>query len=218
MWQQAHLKVARRFAQRKLRANQNNSAELLRRCWQHLPNKKTNRYLAVDLETSSLSTADGEILSAGWVALDDGEISMSSAEHHLISAQNTVGQSAAIHHLRDCDLEAGKEAQHMLEELLKAADNRVLLFHNANLDMAFLNQLCKKICNTDLLLPFADTLIIEKQKFDSRNLSISPGDLTLGQCRVRYNLPYYAGHNALYDALATAELFRAQLVHATSKR
>lgn len=35
------------------------------------------------------------------------------------------------------------------------------------------------------------------------------GDLTLAGCRVRYGLPDYPAHNALVDALATAELLLA---------
>ncbi|BFM08612.1 3'-5' exonuclease [Halioxenophilus aromaticivorans] len=172
--------------------------------------------MAVDLETSSLSTADGEILSAGWVALDNQQILLHTAQHHLIAAENSVGQSAAIHHLRDCDLLAGKHTQTLLEALLEAAQGRVLLFHNASLDMAFLNQLCQNLCGTDLLLPYEDTLVNEKQKLTHQGKVIAQGDLTLAECRNRYHLPYYAGHNALNDALATAELYAAQQSHARS--
>ena len=35
--------------------------------------------------------------------------------------------------------------------------------------------------------------------------------LHLGDCRTRYYLPEYAAHNALIDAVATAELFLAQM-------
>ena len=35
----------------------------------------------------------------------------------------------------------------------------------------------------------------------------------MGACRRRYQLPDYHGHNALWDALATAELLLAQLAH-----
>lgn len=208
-WQHLHLGLARRLASGKLQANSNDSATLLQQCWQASFNKKSPSYLAVDLETSALSPSEGEILSAGWVAIEDNHILLSSAEHHLVSAENSVGQSAAIHHLRDCDLEFGKAAEHMLEELLKAAKGRILLFHNATLDMAFLNQLSQRICQSDLLLPYEDTLLNEKRRLTARDQVIAPGDLTLGQCRNRYHLPYYAGHNALNDALATAELFLA---------
>jgi len=218
-WQRIYLTFARRLAHRKLQTPANPTSDLLVQCWGQLPSAKNNRFLAVDLETSSLSTKEGEILSAGWVALENNEILLATAEHHLISAKETVGQSATIHHLRDCDLEAaGSDAEHMFQALLRAANGRILLFHNANLDMAFLNQLSLTLCGSKLLLPFEDTLLKEKQKLEARDTVIGQGDLTLGQCRSRYHLPYYAGHNALNDALATAELFQAQQAFARGRK
>lgn len=40
--------------------------------------------------------------------------------------------------------------------------------------------------------------------------------LNLEKCRHRYNLPDYSNHNALTDAMATAELFLAQINHISS--
>ena len=212
-WHDLYLRLARRRSNSKLLAD-NPCTSLLQQCWQNLPSSNQQSLLAVDLETSSLSTEDGEILSAGWVALENNQILLATAEHHLIAAENTVGQSAAIHHLRDCDLEDGNHAQDMLSALLTAAKGRVLLFHNASLDMAFLNQLSHSLCGSDLLLPYEDTLAREKQKLDNQGQVIAQGDLTLAECRNRYHLPYYAGHNALNDALATAELYAAMNIHA----
>ena len=54
-----------------------------------------------------------------------------------------------------------------------------------------------------------DTLEIAQRVFERRNHTIQPGDLRLFNLRPRYNLPQYRAHNALSDALATAELFLA---------
>jgi DNA polymerase-3 subunit epsilon len=40
--------------------------------------------------------------------------------------------------------------------------------------------------------------------------------LNLEKCRHRYNLPDYSNHNALTDAMATAELLLAQINHISS--
>jgi DNA polymerase-3 subunit epsilon len=40
-----------------------------------------------------------------------------------------------------------------------------------------------------------------------------PISIRLADSRTRYGLPHYAGHNALIDAIATAELFQAQVQH-----
>ncbi len=61
-------------------------------------------YLVVDAEMSSLDVNTGELLSVGWVVVENDAINLVTAEHHLIRAENSVGQSAAIHNLRDYDL------------------------------------------------------------------------------------------------------------------
>ena len=37
--------------------------------------------------------------------------------------------------------------------------------------------------------------------------------IRLADSRQRYGLPHYAAHNALIDAIATAELLQAQVLH-----
>ena len=47
---------------------------------------------------------------------------------------------------------------------------------------------------------------------------IKSGDLRLQACRDRYNLPPYPAHNALIDALATAELLVAHASHRSGRK
>jgi DNA polymerase-3 subunit epsilon len=97
----------------------------------------------------------------------------------------------------------------VLARFLEAAAGRILVFHNAALDTAFLNRVSRREFNAPVLLPVVDTLLQEKALLQRREQPIKPGDLRLHACRERYNLPPYQGHNALLDALATAELLLA---------
>lgn len=162
---------------------------------------------------SSLEVADGELLSLGWVCIENGTIALESARHYLIKAENSVGQSAAIHQLRDCELRDGYTELEVLEHLLVAAAGAVLVFHNAALDMAYLNRSSERYFSAPLLLPTVDTLALEHARLRRQDRVIKPGDLRLHECRNRYHLPPYPGHNALVDALATAELLIAQAKH-----
>lgn len=166
-------------------------------------------FLVCDAEMSSLEVNEGELLSIGWVAIENGSVVLDSAAHHLVRAQGGVGQSATIHQLRDCELEQAEEGGQVLQRFLQAAAGRVLVFHNAALDMAFLDRLARREYGAPLLLPVADTLLLEKGLRQRRGQPIKPGDLRLDGCRRRYNLPPYPVHNALLDALATAELLLA---------
>ncbi|WP_317930315.1 3'-5' exonuclease [Halioxenophilus sp. WMMB6] len=210
IWQKFTLGLLRRYHAHRLKKNPSPLAQLLWQCWQSAAASDHGQLLAVDLEMSALTTHEGEIVAAGWVAIDGQNIRFGSAEHHLVSANNSVGDSATIHHLRDCDLAAGGDSESMVAALLRAANGRTLLFHNASLDLAFLNQLCRQLCGVPLLLPHRDTLLIEKRRLEASNQILKANSLTLFQCRQRYHLPDFAGHNALADALATAELYLAQ--------
>ena len=174
-------------------------------------------FLVCDAEMSSLDASEGELLSLGWVVVERGAIALASARHYLLKARNSVGQSATIHQLRDCELEEGISEAQLLALFLAAAAGKVLVFHNASLDTAFLNQLTCRAFAAPLLMPTVDTLLLEEKILRRSDAPIQPGDLRLQACRDRYNLPIYPAHNALLDALATAELLLAQAGHRGAK-
>ena len=55
-------------------------------------------------------------------------------------------------------------------------------------------------------MAIVDTMQIEKRRQLKQNTELHQDSLTLANCRTRYQLPDYEVHNALTDALATAEL------------
>lgn len=175
--------------------------------WQHA------KLLVVDIETTSLSPHGGEMVSIGWVAIHNAKIQLSSAQHLYLKNSNTVGDSATIHQIRDCQLENGISLEHALLALLQAATGHVLVFHHCPMDLRFLNYYCQKILSAPLFMPVIDTLQLEKIYFDRIGKPIQNGDLTLASIRIRYRLPPAPAHNALTDAIATAELLLAQLAH-----
>ncbi|MEH6581739.1 MAG: 3'-5' exonuclease [Halioglobus sp.] len=190
----------------------------LQQCWQQaLPDKGTDwrsvSFLVCDAEMSSLDVSEGELLSVGWVCIEGGSIALDSAKHYLLKTEKTVGQSAAIHQLRDCELREGLSKPEVLNLFLAAAAGKILVFHNAVLDMAYLNRCSQQYFGTPLILPTIDTMALEHSRLNRHDSVIKPGDLRLQGCRDRYNLPPYPGHNALVDALATAELLIAQTKH-----
>ena len=199
---------------RRMRYRKRVAGTALQRCWQApLPATGTDwrrvSFLVVDAEMSSLDVNEGELLSVGWVVVEGGAIALESARHHLVRANNSVGQSAAIHSLRDCELSEAESGEQVLRHFLEAATGRVLVFHHAALDMAFLNRVCRRAFNAPVLLPVVETLLQEEALLRRCEQVIKPGDLRLHACRERYRLPPYRGHNALLDALATAELLLA---------
>ncbi|NIB40226.1 3'-5' exonuclease [Pseudomaricurvus alkylphenolicus] len=212
------LTARRQFYRLRSRLQGNSVAPPLLQCWQRSALHRRNcwrqlEFLVVDTETSALNVSEGELLSIGWVVIAAGSVRLGSTRHILLKPRRSVGSSAAIHQLRDCELSAGISVESMMPELLQAAEGRVLAFHHAPMDLAFLNSISQRLYRAPLLLPWVDTLQLEKQSLERRQLPIGANALRLGSCRSRYNLPVYPAHNALMDALATAELLLAQLSH-----
>jgi len=170
-----------------------------------LPYTKS-RMLAVDLEMNSLEVSEGEILSLGWVVIEKGEIRLGTSQHLLIDSPALAGESTRIHGIRDIDRQGGHSLQEGLETLHEAAENSILIFHHAALDLGFLHAAAAKTGLPCLRLPIVDTLVLEQRRKLRSGLEIKPGTLTLASCRTQYALPPAPQHNALEDALATAEL------------
>lgn len=178
-----------------------------------LPGERTDfsdvEFLAVDLETTSLELSNGEIASIGWVPIKKGVIRLAEAEHYFSKVDSGVGQSAVIHQIRDSELAGATSISTIMARFLEVAAGKALVFHNAELDMAFLNRLSRKLYGTPLLAPIVDTLQLERRRLLRKEMVLQPGTLRLYSCRGRYNLPDYPAHDALTDAIATAELLQA---------
>ncbi|MGS2722468.1 exonuclease domain-containing protein [Porticoccus sp. GXU_MW_L64] len=177
-------------------------------------------YLVADLEMTGLNPAEDHILSIGFVPIINGKILLAQAQHILVNSRLGVGQSATIHGIHDAELENALPVADALKHLLDALRGRVLILHSGTIDLAFIQPLCKQLFNVPLLAPLIDTLEVEKKRLaNSGKLDQLPQDgLRLFTCRERYNLPPYNAHNALADALATAELFLAQVSYTCDHR
>lgn len=165
--------------------------------------------IAVDLELTGLDAAVNQIISVGWTQIDGGRINLGSNRHVLVSADQSVGSSAAIHELTDSEISDGVDLGTALEGLFEAATGRVWVFHHSALDVSFLQKACEAWAS--LVPPFVvlDTMQIELGLRKRRDIPVQQGDLQLGRLRADYHLPRYTAHNALIDALATAELLLA---------
>ena len=68
--------------------------------------------------------------------------------------------------------------------------------------------------NAGFLAPLVDTEDLIRRWLEQRNEAFGGHQLRLHALRERYGLPRYKAHNALTDALATAELFCAFVARA----
>lgn len=166
--------------------------------------------VAIDLETTGLDPKKDAILSIGLVHIDRWGIKLGTAWHAIVSIDTAIpGESAVIHHITDDQAAAGTPLDELLPEVLSRLAGKPMVVHYSPIEQNFLDAACRKLYGAPFVVPIIDTLEIGQRVFERRNHLIQPGDLRLFNLRPRYNLPQYKAHNALSDALATAELFLA---------
>lgn len=167
--------------------------------------------LCLDVETTGLDARRDEIVSIGWVVVRDGRVDLSTATAFLVRPTGDVGRSATIHGLTDSTVAQGAMLADVLERLLESMAGRVLVVHHAGLDKALLDRECRRRYGVPLLVPVIDTLAVERRSRRRRHATAAAGSLRLADLRLEYGLPRYAAHDALTDALATAELLLAMV-------
>lgn len=173
--------------------------------------------LAVDFETTGLDANIDKLLSVGFVLLEQEQIKLNSSYHQIINTEAQLEESnVIIHQITDDQKEQGQPLRKVVEQLLKALAGKVMLVHFARIERQFLQQACLELYGLAPDFPMIDTLVIAKRQLDKRDVAYDPSELRLSSLRNQYQLPDHHGHDALNDAVATAELLLAQIASKTS--
>lgn len=170
-------------------------------------------YLVLDIETSGLDAKQDHIVSIGWVLIQNGQIQLDSAQHLLLNGAQ-VEASVGIHLITDGDVaDHGRREDRVIRYLRLLLRDKVLVMHHSPLELGFLKMWWRQLKESSLSVTWLDTLAIERTKSARSSQPIQEGGFRLAPCRERYGLPEYQGHDALTDALATAELLLAQVAY-----
>ncbi len=170
-------------------------------------------YCALDLETSGLRPRGDEILSLAAIPIRGGVIRYGERFASAVRPPDPEGLSQAglrAHHLLPGDLAAAPALPELLPRLDARLREGVLLLHHAPLDLAFLRRAYRQAGARWPRPPVVDTVTLLRRL--ERRLHLlqaypAPLPLALGAARARLGLPPHHQHDALADALATAELF-----------
>lgn len=174
--------------------------------------------VAVDLETTGLDAGRDAILSIGAVHIRALGVALDTALHRLVQADGDIPpETAVIHRITDDHAAGGEPLEALLPDLLGRLAGRVLLVHHAALERRFLNAACQRLYGGPLVVPVVDTEWLARRSHDRWYHTPKAGELRLFNLRARYGLPRYPAHNALSDAVATAELFLAMTAEMAPK-
>ena len=176
-----------------------------------------HRFVVMDLELTGLNPKEHEVVSIAWVVIEQQSIKLQQSAHMLHQGVSQLAQSPIYHGITSQRLAAeGLPMSDILKHVASVCEDSVMVFHNSLLDTRFLNLACKEhgIALGRIVL---DTLKIEQRRLARKGNDIAFDALSLEACRQRYGLMPHTSHDALSDALATAELFLAQANHVSKQ-
>ncbi|MEZ8824749.1 exonuclease domain-containing protein [Vibrio amylolyticus] len=176
-------------------------------------------FIVLDLETTGLDSQNDLILSVGWVEMSNGKVDLSTARHLYIDDDSQINpETAVINHITPQMLSEGVSIHDAMMAFFEAAKGKLVVAHGCVVEENFIQHYLSQYYHIHSLpLIWVDTLRLEK----SMEMAISQHeevDLTLSGTRQRYALPEYNGHNALADAISTAELFLVQQKRLTARK
>lgn len=169
------------------------------------------KFVAVDFETTGLNPKSDNIISMGFCPVVNDAILLSGCLHIVIQTDMALeSENVAIHGLTDDQLELGLSPELALDIFMRMTEGKVIIAHYHGIEANFTQKLAKTILGVGLPLRFVDTFKFAERQLTKKNRPIIAGELRLFNLRKQMKLPNYKAHNALEDAISTAELFLAQ--------
>jgi DNA polymerase-3 subunit epsilon len=171
-------------------------------------------YWALDLETSGLDSRRDHVLALAMAPVVRGVITLDGAYRTLVrppSGTSIPVETMRAHHIVPAEVETAPALGQVMPDVIVRLAQAVLLVHHAPLDVGFLKAGCRRAGLHWPRVQVVDTVgLLWKLAHRRRYLHASPGrdpELNLAAARRAHGLPDYPAHDALTDAVATAELF-----------
>ncbi len=181
--------------------------------WRDVP------YAVLDLETTGLNARRDAILSIGLVEIIQGRVQLERSWYALVQPPAGVQVPAAsirIHGLLRGDVAAAPCLEEVLPQLLERLTGRVLVVHFARMDVDFLARALQQTWQVKLRGPALDTMQIAQTLYHQERWLTGHDGMrpvtSLRELAEQAHLPIHNEHNALSDAITTAQLFLAQAV------
>jgi len=171
--------------------------------WRQVP------YCVVDLETTGLDPHRDEIISYAAVPIDEGRVVLGDVAQALVRPEGRIGRdSVPIHGIRPHDVAGSPPLEEVLDGLLEAMSGRVLVVHVDWVERGFLGSALRRR-QLRLREPVLDTA-----RLAAARLPGVPDPVSLTWLARHLGLPVYGQHEALGDAITTAQVFLALVTRA----
>jgi DNA polymerase-3 subunit epsilon len=171
-------------------------------------------YWALDLETGGLDVRKDPILAVGMVPVRAAIVRLGEAYRTLVRpAEGGAIDPASVraHQLLWGDVSEAPPLAKVLPEVDERIRQGVLLVHQKSIDVGFLRRDYRRLGMRWPGPPVVDTvdLLVQTSRLGRPDLPRDLISVNLSRARRARGLPEYQAHDALTDAIATAELFLA---------
>jgi len=174
----------------------------------------TYEFVVFDTELTGLNPRHDEIISIGAVRIRNLRIVLGDNFFSYVRPAATVlpKDSTLIHRITPQQIQDSPEIAEVLPDFVEYCGNSLLVGHYVALDMAFLNKVLRKHMGGLMRNPCVDSMKLAqayqehrvRNSFGGVNIGIS---YNLAKLAREYDLPLFAQHDAMEDALQTAYLF-----------
>jgi DNA polymerase-3 subunit epsilon len=170
------------------------------------------RWCALDFELTGLDPALDEIISFGAIPVQEARVQLRHAVSGLVRPPRELSEaSIRVHGIRTVDLAAAPLLSDAIGPLLRVLAGRALIVHTAAVERNFLGR-ALRMQHMRLRGPIVDTEVLGRLWLHARD-GRAPARLSLGALASALGLPADRPHDALSDALTTAQVFIALGAH-----
>ena len=159
--------------------------------------------IVLDTETTGISVKEGHrVVEIACVELED-LIPTGNKFHYCLNPERKVSEQAfKIHGFTDNFLSKQKKFYEIKDEFLNFIKNKKLIIHNAEFDLAHLNNELLLCGNDKIFNEIEDTLILARNKFPGSQVSLD------ALCkRFRIDNSQRTKHNALLDCSLLSKVY-----------
>ncbi|MCW7752699.1 3'-5' exonuclease [Desulfobotulus sp. H1] len=175
--------------------------------------------LSLDVETTGLHPGRDAIISMGAVPFTLERIYSSRSRYWVVNpGRPLTPDSVIIHGITHSRILNSPDLMEVLPDLLAVMAGSVMVVHCRQMERQFLDAALRSRMGEGIVFPVIDTMDMEARYLRQgmgywlrQFFGMHPRSVRLADSRTRYHLPFYRPHHALTDALATAELFQAQV-------
>ena len=159
--------------------------------------------IVLDTETTGISVKEGHrIVEIGCIELEN-LIPTKNKFHYYLNPERKVSEKAfEVHGYTDQFLSKQKKFNEIVEEFLEFIKNKRLIIHNAEFDLAHLNNELSLLGEKNLKNEIIDTLILARNKYPG-----SPGSLDALCKRYKIDNSRRTKHTALIDCDLLAKVY-----------